>query len=59
MVPSSASDPHDPVPVAETACFLFSDMARAITGEIVHVDGGYHAMGSPGRLLDHFRKQMS
>ena len=21
-------------------------------GEILHVDGGYHAMGSPGRLLD-------
>jgi enoyl ACP reductase len=32
--------------VADTVCFLFSDMARAITGEIVHVDGGYHAMAA-------------
>ena len=39
-------DPHDPMPVADTVCFLFSDMARAITGEIVHVDGGYHAMAA-------------
>ena len=23
-----------------------------ITAEILHVDAGYHAMGSPGRLLD-------
>jgi enoyl-[acyl-carrier protein] reductase I len=28
-------------------CFLLSDLARGITGEIVHVDGGYHAMGAP------------
>ena len=27
-------------------CFLLSDMARAITGEILHVDGGFHAMGT-------------
>lgn len=37
-------DPRDPGPVADTACFLLSDLARAITGEILHVDGGYHAM---------------
>jgi enoyl-[acyl-carrier protein] reductase I len=40
-------DAADPVPVAETALFLLSDLSRAITGEIVHVDGGYHAMGAP------------
>lgn len=40
-------DPHDPSPVAETACFLLSDHARAITGEILHVDAGYHAIASP------------
>ncbi len=39
-------DSHDAAPVAETACFLLSDHARAITGEIVHVDGGYHAMAA-------------
>jgi enoyl-[acyl-carrier-protein] reductase (NADH) len=25
---------------------LLSDYSAATTGEIVHVDGGYHAMGS-------------
>ena len=37
-------DPCDPAPVADVVCVLFSDMARAITGEVVHVDGGAHAM---------------
>jgi enoyl-[acyl-carrier protein] reductase I len=36
-------DPFDPTPTADTVCFLLSDLARAITGEIVHVDGGHHA----------------
>jgi enoyl-[acyl-carrier protein] reductase I len=36
----------DPVPVADAALFLLSDMSRAITGEIVHVDGGVHAIGA-------------
>ncbi|HVP03095.1 MAG TPA: enoyl-ACP reductase FabI [Solirubrobacteraceae bacterium] len=40
-------DIHDPEPVAETVCFLLSARARGITGEIIHVDGGYHAMGAP------------
>jgi enoyl-[acyl-carrier protein] reductase I len=31
--------------VGNTAAFLCSDMASGITGEIVHVDGGYHIMG--------------
>jgi enoyl ACP reductase len=39
-------DTSDPEPVARTACFLLSDWAAGITGEIVHVDGGYHAMGA-------------
>jgi enoyl-[acyl-carrier protein] reductase I len=37
---------EDPVPVADAALFLLSDLARAITGEIVHVDGGVHAIGA-------------
>jgi enoyl ACP reductase len=37
----------DPSPVADAICFLFSDYARAISGEIVHVDGGFHAVGAP------------
>jgi enoyl-[acyl-carrier protein] reductase I len=40
-------DPGDPTPVADAACFLLSDAARAITGEVLHVDGGYHAMAAP------------
>ena len=40
-------DVSDPGPVASTICFLLSDYARAITGEIVHVDGGFHAVGAP------------
>ena len=34
---------HDEV--ANTALFLCSDMASGITGEVVHVDTGYHVMG--------------
>jgi meromycolic acid enoyl-[acyl-carrier-protein] reductase len=40
-------DATDARPVAEAACFLLSDHARAVTGEILHVDGGYHAMAAP------------
>jgi Enoyl-[acyl-carrier-protein] reductase (NADH) len=31
--------------VGDTAAFLVSDMARGITGEILHVDSGYHVVG--------------
>jgi enoyl-[acyl-carrier protein] reductase I len=30
--------------VADAALFLCSDLARAVTGETLHVDAGYHAM---------------
>jgi enoyl ACP reductase len=39
-------DTSDPSPVGGAVCFLLSDLARAITGEILHVDGGFHAMGT-------------
>lgn len=38
--------------VGRTGAFLLSDMSDGITGEILHIDGGYNMMGSPGRLLD-------
>ena len=38
--------------VGRTGAFLLSDLSGGVSGEILHVDGGYHAMGSPGRLLD-------
>ena len=40
-------DTRDPKPVAETVCFLLSDAARAITGQVLRVDGGYSAVGAP------------
>jgi enoyl-[acyl-carrier protein] reductase I len=40
---------EDPAPVADTICFLLSDYARAISGEILHVDGGFHAIGAPNQ----------
>ncbi len=42
-------DIEDASPVADAVRFLLSDLSRGITGEIVHVDGGYHAMGAPLR----------
>jgi enoyl-[acyl-carrier protein] reductase I len=39
-------DTGDPGPVAGAVCFLLSDHARGITGEIVHVDGGAHAVAA-------------
>lgn len=42
-----AWDAGDPGPVADACCFLLSPLARRITGEVLHVDGGYHAMGAP------------
>jgi enoyl ACP reductase len=41
-----AWDVDDPAPIAAAVCFLLSDAARAITGEILHADGGAHAMGA-------------
>lgn len=38
-------DVNDPGPVATAARFLLSSDARGITGSILHVDGGAHAMG--------------
>jgi enoyl ACP reductase len=40
-------DAADAGPVADTAVFLLSDMARGISGEVIHVDGGYHSQGAP------------
>ena len=39
-------DTDDPKPVAGAIVFLLSDLARGVTGEILHVDGGFHAMGT-------------
>ena len=39
-------DTGDPEPVARAVAFLLSEWSVGITGEIVHVDGGFHAMGA-------------
>lgn len=38
-------DIKDPVPAAQACVALLSDWFPATTGEILHVDGGFHAMG--------------
>jgi enoyl-[acyl-carrier protein] reductase I len=43
-------DVSDPTPVARAICFLLSDYSQAISGEILHVDGGFHAVGAPGEV---------
>jgi enoyl ACP reductase len=42
-------DSDDPTPVARAVCFLLSDWSEAISGELIHVDGGAHAVagGAP------------
>jgi meromycolic acid enoyl-[acyl-carrier-protein] reductase len=37
-------DLHDPEPTARTCLALLSDWFPATTGEIIHVDGGFHAV---------------
>lgn len=39
-------DTGNPDPVARMVCVLLSDWAVATTGEIVHVDGGFHAIAA-------------
>jgi enoyl-[acyl-carrier protein] reductase I len=39
-------DVTDPTPVGNTVAFLLSDLSAGITGELIHVDGGFHAMGT-------------
>ena len=39
-------DTSDPTPVGRAISFLFSDLSAGITGEMIHVDGGFHAMGT-------------
>ncbi len=49
MAPLGRNITHDEV--GRTGAFLLSPMSDGITGEVLHLDGGYHIMGSPGRAL--------
>lgn len=39
-------DTGDPDPVARMVCVLLSDWAKMTSGEVVHVDGGFHAVAA-------------
>ena len=55
MSPLGSNITHDDV--GRAGAFLLSDMSTGITAEIMHVDAGYNAMGSPGRLLDKYQSE--
>lgn len=50
MAPLSRNVTHEEV--GRSGAYLLSPMSDGITGEILHIDGGYNMMGSPGRLLN-------
>ena len=54
MAPLGRNITHEEA--GNSGSFLLSGQSSGITGEILHLDGGYNAMGSPGRLLDKFRE---
>jgi enoyl-[acyl-carrier protein] reductase I len=53
MAPLGRNITHEEV--GQCGSFLLSTASSGITGEILHLDGGYHAMGSPGRLLERIK----
>ncbi|MEQ8848053.1 enoyl-ACP reductase [Botrimarina sp.] len=50
MAPLGRNITHEEV--GKSGVYLLSDMSSGVTGEILHLDGGYNAMGSPGRMLE-------
>jgi enoyl-[acyl-carrier protein] reductase I len=54
MAPLGRNITHEET--GKCGAFLLSDMSSGVTGEIMHLDGGYNIMGTPGRLLDRFKK---
>ncbi|MGL4515036.1 MAG: enoyl-ACP reductase FabI [Lacipirellulaceae bacterium] len=53
MAPLGRNITHEEV--GKTGCYLLSEMSSGMTAEILHLDGGYNAMGSPGRLLERMK----
>jgi len=39
-------DAGDPGPVANMICVMMSDFSTKVTGEVVHVDGGFHSVAA-------------
>jgi enoyl-[acyl-carrier protein] reductase I len=54
MAPLGRNITHEEA--GRVGAFLLSDMSDGITAEILHLDAGYNAMGSPGRLLDRIKE---
>ena len=42
-------DTTDPTPVANMICVMLSDFATKVTGEVIHVDAGFHAIATSDR----------
>lgn len=55
MAPLGRNVTHEEA--GKCGAFLLSDMSSGITGEILHLDGGYNIMGSPGRMLDRIKAE--
>jgi enoyl-[acyl-carrier protein] reductase I len=53
MAPLGRNVTHEEA--GQCGAFLLSDMSSGITGEILHLDGGYNVMGSPGRMLERIK----
>jgi enoyl-[acyl-carrier protein] reductase I len=53
MAPLGRNVTHEEA--GKCGAFLLSEMSSGVTAEILHLDCGYNAMGSPGRLLAGFR----
>lgn len=53
MAPLGRNVTHEEV--GKSGVYLMSDMSSGVTAEILHLDGGYNAMGSPGRMLERIK----
>lgn len=53
MAPLGRNVTHEEV--GKSGVYLLSDMSSGVTAEILHLDGGYNAMGSPGRMLERIK----
>lgn len=53
MAPLGRNVTHEEV--GKSGVYLLSDMSSGVTAEILHLDAGYNAMGSPGRMLDQIK----
>ncbi len=52
-----ARDPACVDAVARTACMMLSDWLPGTTGELIHVDGGFHAQGAPPVTLEQVKAE--